>query len=264
MIAELLAPDMLIALITLIFLEIILGIDNIIFISIVTDKLPLENQAKARNIGLTLALVFRVLLLLAITWIIRLTTPVFTVPEFLFIKEAVPISIRDLILIAGGLFLLAKSVSEIHHKVDIEDEEENTKKTKTKTPSVASILMQIVLLDMVFSFDSILTAIGLIEVDPNSTHFIPTGVVAMIIAVVISIIVMMLFAGKISKFINGQPTLQILALSFLILIGVMLILDGFHVHVPKGYIYSSVAFALGVEVVNIQLRKKNKLKIKSE
>ncbi len=258
MIAELLAPDMLIALITLIFLEIVLGVDNIIFISIVTDKLPKENQAKARNIGLTLALVFRIMLLLAITWIIRLTNPVFTIPEFLFIKEAVPISIRDLILIAGGLFLLAKSVSEIHHKVD--HEEEVSDKGNSKKPSMASILMQIVLLDMVFSFDSILTAIGLIEVDPNSTQFIPTGVMAMIIAVIISIIVMMLFAGKISEFINGQPTLQILALSFLILIGVMLILDGFHVHVPKGYIYFSVAFALGVEVVNIQLRKKNKTK----
>lgn len=258
MIAELLAPDMLIALITLIFLEIVLGVDNIIFISIVTDKLPNENQAKARNIGLTLALIFRVMLLLAITWIIRLTAPVFTIPEFLFIKEAVPISVRDLILIIGGLFLLAKSVSEIHHKVDHEEAE--TGKLNSKKPSMASILMQIVLLDLVFSFDSILTAIGLIEVDPNSTQFISTGVMAMIIAVIISIIVMMLFAGKISEFINGQPTLQILALSFLILIGVMLIADGFGAHIPKGYIYFSVAFALGVEVVNIQLRKKNKSK----
>lgn len=259
MIQEILAPEMLIALVTLIFLEIILGVDNIIFISIVTNKLPKEKQRSARNIGLLLAMVFRVLLLLAITWIIRLTAPVFTIPSFLFLKEALPISFRDLILIFGGLFLLAKSVSEMHHKID--DLEEGEAETEPKkTVSMASILVQIVLLDLVFSFDSILTAIGLVAVDPDEAHFLAPGVVVMIIAVVISIIVMMAFAGKISEFINKQPTLQILALSFLILIGVMLIADGFHFHIPKGYLYFSVAFALGVEVVNIQLRKKSKEK----
>jgi len=258
MIAEILAPEMLIALVTLIFLEIILGIDNIIFISIVTNKLPKENQKKARNIGLLLAMFFRIMLLLAITWIIQLTTPVFTIPKFLFIQEPNPISFRDLILIIGGLFLLAKSVSEIHHKVDDEGEEHPAVKQGKKT-SMFSILTQIVLLDLVFSFDSILTAIGLINVEAHEAHFLSTGVVVMIFAVIVSIIVMMLFAGKISAFINGQPTLQILALSFLILIGVMLIADGFGFHIPKGYLYFSVAFALGVEVINIQLRK-NKTK----
>lgn len=254
MIEALLAPEMLIALLTLIFLEIILGVDNIIFISILTDKLPPEQQPKARNIGLLLAMVFRVMLLLAITWIIRLTNPVFTLPEILFIQEAIPISIRDLILIGGGLFLLAKSVSEMHHKVDgIEEKSEDAKKGKTS--SLLSIMIQIVLLDLVFSFDSILTAIGLIEVGSDQAHFLNPGIVAMIIAVAVSIIVMMAFAGKISAFINKQPTLQILALSFLILIGVMLIVDGFHFHIPKGYIYFSVAFALGVEVINIRVRK---------
>lgn len=259
MIQEILAPDMLIALLTLIFLEIILGVDNIIFISLVTNKLPKEKQGRARNIGLSLAMLFRVMLLLAITWIIQLTNPIFTIPSVLFLKEALPISVRDLILIAGGLFLLAKSVSEMHHKVDDLDEHEQGAKAN-KTVSMASILMQIVLLDLVFSFDSILTAIGLIDVDNTSHHALPTGVVVMIIAVVVSILVMMAFAGKISEFINKQPTLQILALSFLILIGVMLIADGFHFHIPKGYLYFSVAFALGVEVVNIKLRKKQKQK----
>ncbi|MEZ4916632.1 MAG: TerC family protein [Chitinophagales bacterium] len=255
MIAEIFAPEMLVALITLIFLEIVLGVDNIIFISIVTNKLPKEKQGRARFIGLSLALVFRIMLLLAITWIIQLTNPLFTIPAFMFIEEPVAISVRDLILIAGGLFLLAKSVSEIHHKVD-HDEEEH--KTSGKPASMASILVQIVLLDMVFSFDSILTAIGLVEVKSDNVHFLAPGVLVMIIAVIVSIIVMMIFAGKISDFINRQPTLQILALSFLILIGVMLILDGFHVHVPKGYIYFSVAFSLVVEMINIQFRKKEK------
>lgn len=259
MIEALLAPEMLIALLTLIFLEIILGVDNIIFISIVTNKLPAAQQPKARNIGLLLAMVFRVMLLLAITWIIRLTNPVFTIPEILFIKEEIPISVRDLILIGGGLFLLAKSVSEMHHKVEgIEDK--NEEGTNTQTSSMFSILLQIILLDLVFSFDSILTAIGLIDVESHDAHFLNPGIVAMIIAVVVSIFVMMAFAGKISAFINKQPTLQILALSFLILIGVMLIVDGFHFHIPKGYIYFSVAFALGVEVINIRLRRGMKTK----
>lgn len=259
MIEALLAPEMLIALVTLIFLEIILGVDNIIFISIVTNKLPAAQQPKARNIGLLLAMLFRVMLLLAITWIIRLTNPVFTIPEFLFLKKAIPISVRDLILIGGGLFLIAKSVSEMHHKIEgIEDKSENG--NETKKVSMFSILIQIVLLDLVFSFDSILTAIGLINVESDNAHFLNPGIVAMIIAVVVSIVVMMAFAGKISAFINKQPTLQILALSFLILIGVMLFADGLHFHIPKGYIYFSVAFALGVEVINIRLRKSLKAK----
>ena len=224
-----------IALLTLTFLEIVLGIDNIIFISIVTDKLPADQQAKGRNIGLGLALIFRIGLLLGITWIIGFSEPLFHVFEH-------AVSGRDLILMAGGLFLLGKSTSEIHHKLEgeNEDREPGIKVALTLT----SALVQIVALDMVFSFDSILTAIGLTE-----------HVIIMIGAVVMSMIVMMLFSSAISKFINERPTLQILALAFLILIGFMLMLDAMHVEVPKGYIYFAVAFSLLVEMVNLKMRK---------
>ena len=224
-----------VALLTLTFLEIVLGIDNIIFISIVTDKLPLEHQRKGRNIGLLLALVFRIALLLGITWIIGFSAPLFSIMEH-------PVSGRDLILMAGGLFLLGKSTSEIHHKLEGEsdDLEPGTKKGLT----LSAALVQIVALDMVFSFDSILTAIGLTE-----------HVMIMIGAVTMSMIVMMLFSGAISKFINERPTLQILALAFLILIGFMLMLDAMGFHVPKGYIYFAVAFSLLVEMVNLKMRK---------
>lgn len=228
-----------IALLTLTFLEIVLGIDNIIFISIVTGKLPAAQQPKARNIGLALALIFRIVLLLGITWIIGFTEPLFSI-------FGLDISGRDLILMAGGLFLLAKSTSEIHHKIEGQEVSHEAGVSKT-THSFAKILTQIVLLDMVFSFDSILTAVGLTQ-----------QVLIMIIAVVISIGVMMVFAGKISDFINKHPTLQILALSFLILIGFMLVIEGFHVHVPKGYIYFGVAFSLLVEILNMRFRKKAK------
>ncbi|MCF8277240.1 MAG: TerC family protein [Flavobacteriales bacterium] len=225
-----------IALLTLTFLEIVLGIDNIIFISIVTDKLPINEQAKGRNIGLMLALVFRIGLLLGITWIIGFSEPLFTVFEH-------AVSGRDLILMAGGLFLLGKSTTEIHHKLEGVNEDQEQKVAK-KALSLSNALIQIVALDMVFSFDSILTAIGLTE-----------HVLIMIGAVVLSMIVMMLFSGVISKFINQHPTLQILALAFLILIGFMLILDALGFHVPKGYIYFAVAFSLVVEMVNMRLRK---------
>lgn len=227
-----------IALLTLTFLEIVLGIDNIIFISIVTGKLPAAQQPKARNVGLLLALIFRIGLLLGITWIIGFTQPLFSI-------FGLDISGRDLILIAGGLFLLAKSTSEIHHKIEGQEISHGGGVTQ-KTQSFAKIITQIILLDMVFSFDSILTAVGLTQ-----------QVLIMIIAVIISIIVMMIFAGAISNFINKHPTLQILALSFLILIGFMLVVEGFHFHVPKGYIYFAVAFSLLVEVLNMRLRKKS-------
>lgn len=226
-----------IALLTLTFLEIVLGIDNIIFISIVTDKLPESQQAKGRNIGLGLALLFRVGLLLGITWIIGFTQPLFTVFEH-------DISGRDLILLAGGLFLLGKSVSEIHHKLEGVDEDREP--SNKKALKLGSALMQIVALDMVFSFDSILTAIGLTE-----------HVIIMIVAVILSMIVMMLFSGAIARFINNRPTLQVLALSFLILIGFMLMIEAVGYHVPKGYIYFAVAFSLVVEMVNIRMRKKS-------
>ena len=224
----------LIALLTLTFLEIVLGVDNIIFISIVSNKLPANQQAKARNIGLILAMVFRVGLLLGITWIIGFTAPLFTVFEH-------QVSGRDLILAIGGLFLLAKSTSEIHHKIEGDDHEQDA---SAKKVSFASIILQIVLLDMVFSFDSILTAVGLTN-----------EVTIMIIAVVISIGIMMAFAGAISRFISKHPALQILALSFLILIGFMLILEALHYEVPKGYIYFAVGFSLLVEVLNMRFRK---------
>lgn len=228
-----------VALLTLVFLEIILGVDNIIFISIVSSKLPKEQQAKARNIGLMLALVFRVLLLMGITYIIKLTAPVFTIDLFGFNHG---FSWRDLILLAGGLFLIAKSTSEIHHKIVGEAVGKSEKVVKG---SLSKIIFQIILLDIVFSFDSILTAIGLVD-----------EIILMIIAVVVAMIVMMIFTGAISRFIEARPTLQILALSFLILIGVMLVAEGFGEHVPKGYIYFSVAFSLIVEVLNLRLRKK--------
>ncbi|WKN41316.1 TerC family protein [Tunicatimonas pelagia] len=224
-----------IALLTLAFLEIVLGVDNIIFISIVSNKLPVEQQAKARNLGLILALIFRIGLLLGITWIIGFTQPLFTLLGF-------EISGRDLILIAGGIFLLAKSTTEIHHKIEGEEHAESSGGRKV---SFSGTILQIILLDMVFSFDSILTAVGLTE-----------EVLIMIIAVVIAMTVMITLAGKISDFINKHPTLQILALSFLILIGFMLIVEGLHFHVPKGYIYFAVGFSLLVEVLNMKLRKK--------
>lgn len=227
-----------VALLTLTFLEIVLGIDNIIFISIVTDKLPEDQQAKGRNIGLGLALLFRVGLLLGITWIIGFTEPIFSLFEHDF-------SGRDLILLAGGLFLLGKSTSEIHHKLEGVDEDREPGEKAAMT--MGSALVQIVALDMVFSFDSILTAIGLTE-----------HVIIMIVAVILSMIVMMLFSGAISKFINNRPTLQILALAFLILIGFMLMIEALGFHVPKGYIYFAVAFSLIVEMMNMRMRKKRK------
>jgi len=227
-----------IALATLTFLEIILGIDNIIFISIITNKLPEHQQARTRTIGLAAALIFRIALLIGITWIIGFTKPLFSVFSFEF-------SGRDIILGLGGIFLLAKSTSEIHHKIEGENNEEIIK----KNVSVAGIIMQIVMLDMIFSFDSILTAIGMTE------HLI-----IMITAVIIAIGIMIIAAGAISKFINNHPTLQMLALSFLILIGFMLILESIGTHVPKGYIYFAVFFSLFVEILNMRLRKNSKLK----
>jgi predicted tellurium resistance membrane protein TerC len=229
-----LRPENWIALLTLTFLEIVLGIDNIIFISLVTNRLPESKQRIIRNIGLILAMVFRSLLLLTISFFIRLTNPLFTVFEL-------GISVRDLILMAGGIFLIIKSISEIHKKMEGED---HTVKVNVKSSAYA-VLLQIVMLDLIFSFDSILTAIGLTDQIP-----------LMIVAIIIAIGVMMIFAGAVSRFINNHPTLQVLALAFLILIGFMLVIDGFHYHVPKGYIYFAVFFSLVVEVINMRVRKK--------
>ncbi|HEY1032051.1 MAG TPA: TerC family protein [Flavipsychrobacter sp.] len=236
-------PGMWISLLTLCFLEIVLGIDNIIFISIVVDKLPKEKQRSARNLGLGMAMLFRVLLLLSINWIISLKDPIITIPS-IFEKGAEPLglSVKDLILIAGGIFLIVKSTLEIHHKLQVDDETGKTKQTKAK--AFSNIILQIVLVDAVFSFDSILTAVGLVE-----------NVLIMITAVIVSICIMMLFAGPVTRIINKQPSLQMLALSFLVVIGVVLIAGGFHQEVSKSIIYSCLGFSLIVEFLNIRLRK---------
>jgi predicted tellurium resistance membrane protein TerC len=233
-------PAVLTSLLTLTFLEIILGVDNIIFISIVSNKLPQEVQPRARFIGLLLAMFFRIVLLFTITWLIQLTEPLFTIP---FIKregEPIGISVKDLILIAGGIFLVGKSTLEIHHKLEVAHAS-----TAPKAPSAfGAVIFQIVMVDAVFSFDSILTAIGLVD-----------NVWTMVIAVVISMAIMMLFSGAISLFINKHPTLQVLALAFLIMIGVMLVAEGFHQEINKTYIYVAIAFSLIVELINMRLRK---------
>jgi predicted tellurium resistance membrane protein TerC len=230
---EILSAEGLVSLLTLTFLEIVLGIDNIVFISIVSGRLPQSQQGKARTIGIALALAVRILLLFGINWIIGLRATIFTIGNF-------SLSYRDLILVIGGLFLLAKSTSEMHAKLEGTHEEK-----AVKVVTFRSALIQIVLLDLVFSLDSILTAVGLVENLP-----------IIITAIVISLGVMLIFSRKISSFINDHPTMKILAISFLLMIGMVLVIEGLHVHVPKGYIYFSMAFALGIEILNMKIRKK--------
>lgn len=237
-------PAMWISLLTLTFLEIVLGIDNIIFISIVSSKLPANRQRMARNIGLLLAMFFRVGLLLSINWIISFKDPVLTLPAVNGLsEEPLGLSIKDLILMAGGLFLIVKSTLEIHHKLKSDDDAEVKK--SNRPVGFGAVIFQIVLVDAVFSFDSILTAVGLVD-----------NVAVMIIAVVISIIIMMLFAGPVTRVINEHPTLQMLALSFLVVIGVVLIAGALHQEISKSIIYSCLGFSLVVELLNIKLRKK--------
>lgn len=226
-------PQAWIALATLTVLEIVLGIDNIIFISILAGKLPHEQQAKARTLGLALAMLTRVALLFSLTWIMRLTAPWFTVLE----NE---ISGRDIILIVGGLFLLAKSTHEIHNKLEGEAEQTTTR----KATSFGSVIVQILLLDIVFSLDSVITAIGMAN-----------NLSIMIIAVVIAVVFMMWSAKPVSEFVHHHPTVKMLALSFLLLIGVTLIAEGFDQHISKGYIYFAMAFSVFVEMLNLRLRK---------
>lgn len=238
-------PAIWISLLTLTFLEIVLGIDNIIFISIVSGKLPANRQRAARNTGLLLAMLFRIGLLLCINWIISFKDPVITVPSLKGLsKEPLGLSIKDLVLMAGGIFLIVKSTLEIHHKLNQNPTTENSK--KKKPAAFGNVILQIILVDAVFSFDSILTAVGLVD-----------NVAIMIIAVVISIIIMMLFAGPVTRIINQHPTLQMLALSFLVVIGVVLIAGGLHQEVSKSIIYSCLGFSLIVEFLNIRLRKKS-------
>ena len=233
-------PQLWIAFATLTVLELVLGIDNVIFISILSGKLPAEQQARARYIGLSLALIMRVILLFSLSWIIGLTAPLFTV----WTQE---VSGRDLVLLIGGLFLIGKSTHEIHGS--LEGEEGGA--SKKIYSSFASVIIQITLLDIVFSLDSVITAVGMV-----SSQFGPVGLWIMIAAVVISIIAMMLFAGPIGAFVQRHPTIKMLALSFLLLIGVTLIAEGLHQHIPKGYIYFAMAFSVLVEVLNMRLRRK--------
>ena len=232
-------PQIWISLITLTGLEIVLGIDNIIFISILAGKLPVEQQAKARQTGLMLALITRILLLLSLTWIMGLNTPLFTVPLL-----GQPISGRDLVLLLGGLFLIWKSVREVHEKLEAPDGHATAGGAAV---SFAATIVQILLLDIVFSLDSVITAVGMAN---------QVGV--MIAAVVIALGVMLVFAEAISDFVNQHPTLKMLALSFLILIGVTLVGEALGQHIPKGYIYFSMAFAFGVEMLNLRVRSKAK------
>jgi predicted tellurium resistance membrane protein TerC len=225
----------LLALVTLTFLEIVLGVDNVIFISILSSKLPRETQPRARRTGLLAAMVMRVLLLLSIAWVIRLTAPLFTVLD----QE---ISGRDLILIGGGLFLLAKATLEIHERL----EGEHARQATTAPPSFGAVIAQIMLLDIIFSLDSVITAVGMAE-----------DLSIMITAVILAVGVMMFSAEPISTFVNRHPTVKVLALSFLLLIGVSLIGDGLGMHVPKGYIYFAMGFSVFVELINLRVRAKH-------
>jgi predicted tellurium resistance membrane protein TerC len=231
---ELFTVASLISLLTLSVLEIVLGIDNIIFISIIANKLPAQEQNKARTIGLLLALVMRIILLFSISWIVGLKKALFHVGDF-------AVTGRDLILFGGGIFLLYKTTIELHNKVQGYEEDSISVRTET----FGAIVLQIVMIDIVFSFDSILTAVGLVR-----------NLLIMILAVVIAMLVMIKYSGKVSDFINKNPTIKVLALSFLLLIGVVLILEGLHQHVDKAVIYISIAFSLFVEVLNIRMRKK--------
>lgn len=226
-------PQGWIAFLTLLALEIVLGIDNVIFLSILSSKLPVAQQKKARGMGLSLAVFMRVGLILSISWVIGLTAPLFTI----FGHE---ISGRDIILITGGLFLIAKSTFEIHDKLEGEEGRSSTR----VAPTFISVMTQIVLLDAVFSLDSVITAVGLVQ---------EIGI--MIAAVVTSVIFMMVFAGPVSNFVERHPTVRMLALSFLLLIGVTLIVEGFDVHVPRGYIYFAMAFSVFVEMLNLRAAK---------
>lgn len=233
-------PEAWIALATLTSLEIVLGIDNIIFISILVGRLPEEKRNKGRTIGLILAMGARILLLLSLTWVMGLTEPLFEMLSY-------EISGKDLILILGGLFLLAKSTHEIHNALEGEEESKDI----GKVASLASVLVQIAILDIVFSLDSVITAVGLAN-----------DIEVMVIAIITAVGVMMLSAKALGEFVDDHPTIKMLALSFLILVGVSLIGEGFEMHISKGYIYFAMAFSIGVELLNLKMKKRAKTKIK--
>lgn len=237
MLAMLADPQIWIAFATLTALELVLGIDNIIFISILVDKLPVERREVARRVGLFGAMFMRIGLLLTLAWIVGMTAPLFTVLNQ-------DISGRDLVLIGGGLFLLWKSVGEIHQTIEGEEHEANA--TGAVEATFGAIILQIMVVDIVFSLDSIITAVGMVQ-----------EVSVMIAAVIASVGLMMLFAGPIGRFVSANPTIKMLALAFLVVIGVVLIADGFGYHMPKGYIYTAMAFSLLVEVLNMKMHKRH-------
>ena len=236
-------PDIWISFLTLCLLEVVLGIDNLIFISILSNKLPKEQQSKGRKVGLAMALITRVGLLFSITWLMSLTAPIFTV-------MANEISGRDIILLGGGLFLIYKSVNEIHEKFEEAQAEEVS---TTVVSSFQSVIIQIMLMDIIFSFDSVITAVGMTD-----------NLYVMVAAVVVAMIVMILAADRISDFVNNHPTVKVLALSFLIMIGLALIAESLDFHIPKGYIYFSMAFAILVEGINIVTDARSGKKTKVE
>jgi len=241
-------PEIWISLLTLTVLEIVLGIDNIVFISILSSKLPAHQQKKGRQVGLALAMVTRVLLLLSLNWVMSLTSPLFNIGNLINVTdehllEKMAISGRDLILIIGGLFLIYKSTHEIHEKLEGDESETEIKKTF----SFIGVIVQILILDVVFSLDSVITAVGMAD-----------EILVMIAAVIIAVIVMMFSASAISNFVNDHPTVKMLALSFLLLIGVSLLAEGFEQHIPKGYIYFAMAFSVLVELLNLKMKGKSK------
>lgn len=235
-------PSLWAALITLTVLEIVLGIDNIVFISILAGKLPANQQGKARNIGLAAAMITRIALLFSLSFVMSLTTPLFTLPVMNY-----GISGRDLILLAGGLFLIYKASTEIYERVECLSHDRNVKQTITMAGTIA----QIMLIDIVFSLDSVITAVGMVNNLP-----------IMVAAIVISVGIMMIASGTVSEFIHEHPSVKLLALSFLLLIGVLLVAEGFGQHIPKGYVYFAMAFSFFIEMLNIRMKKKMSLDIK--
>jgi len=234
-------PEIWLAFVTLLVLEIVLGIDNIIFISVLTGRLPEGDRARGRFFGLALAMLMRIALLLSLTWVMKLT-------DDLFVVHGMGISGRDLILILGGTFLIAKSTQEVHNSLEGLVHEHDS---AAKVATFGSVLVQIGLIDIVFSLDSVITAVGLVR-----------HVEVMIAAIVASVFVMMMAAGAIGRFVEDHPTIKMLALSFLLLIGVTLIAEGFDVHVPKGYIYFAMAFSFGVEMLNLRIRRGRQAPVK--
>jgi predicted tellurium resistance membrane protein TerC len=247
---QLFTVDNAVALATLTALEIVLGIDNVVFIAILAGKLPKNQQKSARRVGLMLAMLMRIALLLAIGWVMGLTKPLFEFARF-WTTEAGDlhgVSGRDLIMLAGGLFLIGKATYEIHDKLEGGEHGHATKAAAT----FGMVVLQIVLIDIVFSLDSVITAVGMVRTEEGREW---VGMTVMITAVIIAVFVMLAFAGVIAGFVEKHPTLKILALSFLILIGVMLVAEGLHLHIPKGYVYFGMAFSLAVEFLNMRMRK---------